>query len=379
MQFEKKNTTNEKINLEKIDFSGVDEKTRKTYTDFYSGFLDIYKIVGVSPDDTDDAIRQKCNKRLAELHPDRINNKLSSMSDNNERQKEKNRLLTEYNLVRDASSILKDPHKRKLFDLQKKSVRNNGFTDMKDDFKTFIEMQDSKRTEESEKLAQLDFNKNFDLFDKKHGINRNDTVLSKDDMNKRVDDLFLDRKQQDIECMPDLKLDMNLSSTDFNKQFNKMWEKQYKSKQPSLNKSVVVWDGMACSDDIGTTGDQFIDINSDYSDLYIGSGSTSYETGLETIEENSDTGSLSSNEEEEAFTEQTFNEFMRQRELETDRLNNLGFTEFGTVMDNPLTVSSQLGKIVGDDNMEYLENHKQIKNPSVEQIEIYKKIVYGDD
>ena len=48
-----------KVNLDEVDFEKLDEKTKKAYSDFKHGDIDIYKIIGANPTDSHEKIKKK--------------------------------------------------------------------------------------------------------------------------------------------------------------------------------------------------------------------------------------------------------------------------------------------------------------------------------
>ena len=180
----------ENISIEDVEFDKLDEKTRKACSELFSGTMDIYKVIGVSPDDSHDTIKRKCNEKLAKYHPDKIAPLLKKVS-LEQRPKEKKRLDMQYKLVKEAYTILIDPQKRKFYDLQKKTIDSKNFVRQKQSFEEFIKLQDSEINEHSKKNAENGFGMGFLELDKKHGFNRAEYEAEKE---KPLDKKDLDKK-----------------------------------------------------------------------------------------------------------------------------------------------------------------------------------------
>ena len=90
--------------------------------------IDYYKIIGCDPSMTQKYVIEKCNEMLAKYHPDKIISKIRQYP-MEERARQKTRFDTQYNLIREASKILKDPAKRKYYDIQRKAAESQSGAD----------------------------------------------------------------------------------------------------------------------------------------------------------------------------------------------------------------------------------------------------------
>jgi curved DNA-binding protein CbpA len=384
------------IEYDDVDFSELDQNTKKIYTDLFSGMPDIYKIVGVSPDDDQNTIKKKCNEKLAKYHPDKIGPLLNKCAPE-VRPKEKKRLSMQYKLIREAYSILRDPHKKKFYDLQKKTVDSKNFAKQKSSFEEFIKLQESEITEHSKDSAQNDFKMKVLEMDKRTGFDRkklDDVPLSKADIDKRMQDLMIERENQDIEYVP-----KNLfEGRDFNPStFHKEWEKQKRKDEKRLknsnnDRSIVTWEGVSAANDIGIDGStDYISATGDYGDLYIDnkkgslfaqkldSGSDSegeYSESSDDIDVSYVTGHNSN----KGSVMDKFKEYEQSRKLEDDSYENRGFndeTTWKSVMDNPMNISSQMNTMIGKD-IKQLDGFKKKKHIDKDYAEAYKQLIYND-
>ena len=89
---------------------------------------------------------------MKKYQPDR-HSELVKKYPENERPRELKKLGMHYSLIRDAASTLKDPKKRKYYDLQKKTVRSKNFAVQKESFEEFRDLQDSKVNDNSKRFC----------------------------------------------------------------------------------------------------------------------------------------------------------------------------------------------------------------------------------
>jgi len=386
----KLNTKNT-VNLDNIDFDKLDEKTRKVYSDFKHGDVDIYKIIGASPDDSQDKIKKKYIEKMTKYHPDKHSIILNKLPPDRV-DKEKRRLMATYNLIKNASKILLDPEKRKFYDLQKKANRSKNFETQKDDFNSFIKQQEAGKTDEGKKMAKLDFEKKQLELDKKHKVNRNEaTAIALKDARRKMDDLAMEREQQAIEIAPKQIFDKsNFTQQDFNKHFLKNKKKEEKKNKQSKDRSVVLWDGVSASNDMGTIGASFVSVDHDYEDLYVDENFES--TGLASAnvnnsESSEEASSVMSEEIDDSYLEKNqrgtltdeFSKFMNKRNTETKMYDarEMG-KDWKSLDDNPFNISTQVKM---DNAFSSMTNNKfkYDKNVDKDMVEVYKQILYEDD
>lgn len=404
---EESTTANNNVNIDDVDFSKLDSNTKKTYTDLFSGMIDIYGIIGVSKDDSDEVIRSKCNKKIAIYHPDKHAILLAKVPES-QREKEKKKLDTIYKLVKDASNILRNPEKRKYYDLQKKTIESKNFVKQKNDFEEFKKLQDSEISEQSKKNASNNFKIGFLDLDKKHNFDRrklDDDPLDSAEIKRRLDELTQEREQQELNYAPkNIFEGKNFTNADFNKAWEKMTKKKdkiNKNKNTNYDGSLVSWDGILAANDTGLAGsNEFVSINSNYEDLYDTNNynSSNFASKLndddEIIDFSSDdslgehidvsyvTGhnSLSSKEE----TMARFNDIEKKRKQEDEDYENRKFGDnkvWGSVLENPLNISAQMGKMVGQDLKSLAFSGSSVKPRKTinkDMIDAYKQLVYDE-
>ena len=388
----------DEIEYDNIDFNKLDNDTRKIYTDLFSGMPDIYKVIGVSSKETQEVIKKKCNEKLAKYHPDKIGPILSKYPPES-RTKEKKRLEMQYKLIREAYSILRDPQKRKYYDLQKNTIDNKNFVHQKSSFEEFTKLQESEINDQTRKLAENNFKMNFIEIDKKHGFDRNtleDDPLSKKDIDKRLQDLMMEREQQDIEYIPSNIFEGKSFNTS---EFNKSWEKQKrkdarKSKSKISDGSVILWDGISAANDVGIGGSvDYISVNNNYEDLYANENSNSsiFASKIDLESDNDDDFSESSDDDIDVSYTTNFNknkdnvmerfkEYEQSRKLDDDiyEKREFGDKSWKNVMENPMNISSQMGNHIGKD-IKMIEGGKIKKHINKDMIEAYKQLVYENE
>jgi hypothetical protein len=342
------------------------------------GIPDYYKIIGVKESDPQELINRKCNQKLAEYHHDKLKAKLNKYPPE-ERKRQQKRYEAQYELIRTARDNLMDSQKRKYYDLQRKNIESSSFANKKDSFEKFISLQDSEITEENKEIAELEFKKQSDKMNKKHGfegdlrMGQKDYHMTKDEMNKRYEDMLLTNTQIDADCMPkNMFANGSFNSKEFNRQWEIMQKKKEKKgkKEASGDKSIVQWDGIAAFNDHGACGGNYQSLDG---------GNDAYEGLYKTTEEkdfifssklnSSDESSLSSVEsdvveeieqnmskytdydKDRKQTMKTYEERMREREVDDAVFDkrSIGSSSWKPVTDNPFNVSHQMGEVIGDD------------------------------
>jgi len=380
-------------NSEDIDIDKLDPKMRKARSELVSGRMDIYKIVGVSSNASQSLIRKKCTEKLAKYHPNKIHVLLNKVPIE-QRDKEEKKLHTYYNLIHQAYEILKDPHKRENYDFQKKVADNSDFYNQRDSFNDFIQLQEANITDESRKKAQNDFELNTIEFDRKRGFNREqlkEDPLSKDDMKKRLDDLTMEREQQNIEYTP---VNMFENKTYSQVEFNKIWERYQKQKgQNTTNmndRSVIEWNGISAANDFGNTNDNYVSIDSNYEDPF----SDNYNTGEygknETHDDDFNMNDINADFDDTDINVDyvnehnkhnddimsKFEELQNQYNKEQKEYENRTFTsdtDWKSVMENPMNISTQLGMYVGDKLNPYDTGSKMTIDKNL--VEVYGELL----
>ncbi len=397
----KKTKKSSEINYDDVDFNDLDTKTKKAYTDLFQGMPDIYKLVDASPTDSQDVIKRKCTEKLAKYHPDKISSLLAKVPAD-DKVKEKKRLLIQYKLIRDAYSTLRDPEKRKFYDLQRKTIDSKNFLKQRDSFEEFVKLQDSEISEQTRKNAENAFKIGYLELDKKHNFDRkklDDAPMSKKEASKRLEDLMMERENQDIECVQNNMFDGRAFDQ---KEFNKQWERNKKKeerkgkgKHREGDNSLVQWEGISAANDVGLGGSSdYVSINTDYGDLYSTDkhNSSGFASKMDSdISTDSEYESPSDDDIDVSYVDghnkdktdimKRFEELQGRRKVENDDYDKREFNDksWGSVMNNPFNVSAQFGNLMGTDVSKTLEGPRRKKQIGKDVAEAYKQLVYGKD
>jgi hypothetical protein len=402
-KFSKKSASvQEKINYDEVDFSTLDNSNKKAYTDLFTGLLDIYMVVGAKPDESQESINKKCAYKKAQLHVDKRKKILEKVPPE-QRANENKKLDKQYKLVCDASKILRDPERRKYYDLQKKTIDSKDFFKQKTSFKTQLDLQESGITEQTKKNSLNNFKMGMLDFDKKHAFDRqalNDKPMDSSESSKRLEDLEWTRQEQEDEYTPkDFFKGKLPTSTEFNKLWDKMNSGKNKSKNKNKDDSLVAWDGITASNDLGLTGSSnFISIESNYEDLYdvnnfnssefaskLDSDSDSDESEINFSPSdlnNIDASYVTNHNKNKEDVMSKFNDLENRRKQENDAYETREFGDnkvWGSVSENPMNISSQMGCIIGGKDVKQLSGPRKKKHISKDEIEAYKQLIYEEN
>lgn len=402
-----KKQTSKVLNYDEIEFDKLEENDRKTLKDLFLGLPDIYKITGTTPEDSQTTINKKCAEKLKMYHPDRHSELVKKFPEEN-RAKELKKLDIQFKLLRDADSILRDPTKRKYYDLQKKTVESKNYVSQKESFDEFIKLQNSKITEQSRSIAENDF-KMASLamdqkhkFDRKSGIDRTEAALTVEETERRFSDLELGRTQDEIEFIPKNRFDTReFSNADFNKMFLRQKQKEAMKKgKHGTDTSVIVWEGISAANDTGIDGaTNYISVDHNYEDLYTDNnfnGSSMYASKLDDFESEESIGSdsdfdmgedvnldeLDGYKYNKENVNSKYEEMLNRRNMENQAYDNRKVHDkesWKSIMENPFTISASLGNVVGDKDFNKIEGPKRVKAISQEYADVYKSLVYENN
>ena len=397
MQKSHKNSSND-IRYEDVDFCDekLKEDDRKAYVDLFT-HIDIYKVVKGSPKDSDEQLKEKCTKLLAKLHPDKRKYLLEKFS-KDERVRENKKLDIQYKMVRDAYEIFRNPERRKYYDSQKKVTDSKNFVKQKDSFEDFIKLQESEINEKSKSFAENNFKMLAMESDKKHNYDKeleSAPKLGEATLKKKVLDLEMIRKQQECEYAPKKLFSEN---TPYNPiTFNQFFEKhkkreERKNKSKNRDSSLVVWEGISAANDVGFDGaNDFIPVNDDknYGSLYIESNpeSSLFASTLDSDDESVELSDISDENIDVSYvenhnknrSEDAFKSMLEQREKERAEFDKTleKFSEYKPVTDNPMNISSQMGRLIGTKTHGTIEYDKpKEKKITKDELEAYKKLIY---
>jgi curved DNA-binding protein CbpA len=387
----------EKIDVEKDDLDNYDETTRRALKDLVT-VPDYYKIIGAQPTDKQSVIRELCREKLKNYHPDKVSGILAKLPVG-ERDKEKKKLDLQYKLIYEAYNVLKDPAKRKFYDLERKTMHNKDFLHQKSSFEDFIKLQESEISEKSKDAAKLKYAMMAEELNKKHGFKSEELkvpALSKDESDKKLSDLIDQRNGDDCEFTPkNLFAGRNFNNVEFNKHWERMKKKEAKrAKGRDVDGTIIQWEGISAANDDGLSGgDQFVSIDSNYEDLY-GTGNFGASKFASRLESDSDMEQYTpSGSDDDEFDlsyveghnanrdaedlERRMREFQSARDLDLDTQKNKKMTDrdyWKGVMENPHNISTQMQTIIGDDIKRVGFN--KTKKVTKDKLEAYRQLVY---
>ena len=265
----------QKIDLNKDDFESLslDNSTKKALKEL-STLPNYYKILGVNPSENCKTIKKIGNEKLQIYHPDKIEPLLLKVLPS-EKENERKKLLIQYNMIYEATKTLSNEDKRKLYDIELKTINNKDIISQRASFQEFIKAQNSElsKNPKDKEMQQMKFIAGCEELNKKHGVSKKDLEspgLSKHITDKKLADLKIQRETQDLELThknifknKDFDLDM----------FNEKWDlKQSKSQSQTKlknnlqDKSLIKWDGISASNDTGSS--VFAPVSGDYDALY---------------------------------------------------------------------------------------------------------------
>jgi curved DNA-binding protein CbpA len=389
-KYKETHRTRPSINAEKKSQTGSSDNNQNNDIVF-----DYYKILRVSPSDTQEKINKKANERLAQYHPDKTKMKILQYPPD-ERKKQSIRYESQYVLVRKARDILINPEKRKYYDLQRKTNSTNFFMNKKESYDEFIKLQESEATEDKKMMAISSYKHKSDELDKKHGFNSSEKYgkdrykFEKKDFHKRVEDLEVERTQMETTYMPDYM--GNINNKDFNKNFEiYKKKKEKKTKKSNDDRTITKWENIAAANDYGDGGGNYMGIgdnDNDYENMYKEDKNKEYlfssklgsddEESLSSLDDEIlkeiDVSYTKNYNKDREKTMQNYEEKLKQREIDESIFDSRTI-ENGSwkgVMDNPFNISYQTGKIIGDDI-----DIKDDKKITKEMKDAYKALMYN--
>ena len=367
----KKNNVNKEKEKEKEDLNELNNIKKFGY--------DYYKILGLSPNAELSEIKRKYRHKIAEYHPD----KLKFLSDTKKKVKSE-----QYQLIRTAGEILSNPDKKKIYDLERKTLKTKDFSNQKSSFDEFIKLQDSELTEDNKRKAELEFKKNIEKQNALRGFNPNelDIKFDKGTSDKLLLDLQSQRDMDNIEINhKNLFEGRGFNPSEFNKMFEKNKKKDDKkiSKKQALGEMVKYDDGFTAFNDTGVGN--FISVNDDYGELY---GKDDFKTGVNFSRtktgKSDDELSISSvsdvefeddyyNHSKKKITDDDIRKYERMRDNDTSQYDKMKFNEFKSALDDQFGISKDFGMMIGRD---ITQKPSQITSSMVD---VYKKLIELSD
>lgn len=362
----KKNTENNRDNTDNIN------QIKKIGYDYY-------KILGVEPSTDIKDIKRKIRHKIAEFHPD----KLKFLSESKKKIK-----TDQYQLIRMAGEVLSNPEKKKLYDLERKTLKAKDFANQKSSFDEFLKLQESEINEDSRRLAELEFKRNMEKTNKTRGFDSADVDVKYDKhtSDKLLNDLQAQRDMENIEItQKNLFEGRSFNPSEFNKMFEKNKKKDDKKLKIKHQRGDMVKhdEGFTAFNDTGIGN--FISVNDDYGELYGGDDfKAAYDFSRTRTGKSDDELSISSvsdvdyddytNHSNKKITDEDIRRFQKERDLETSKYDTTSFNDFKSAMDDQFGISKDFGTMIGRDIT------KKPNQITPHMIDVYKKLIeYSSD
>ncbi len=149
--------------------------------------INFYEVLGLEPTASLKEIKTQYSKLVVKYHPDKVKDGYESAI---------------FELIQRAYDTLKSEQKRQEYDFFIKNLqmtKNNDHLSLKSNYDKFRDLEDTQP--KNKDVAQVEFDKVFSDMDIKHGINRNilDEKIDTDTIANKLDDLLLQREQDEIE------------------------------------------------------------------------------------------------------------------------------------------------------------------------------------
>jgi curved DNA-binding protein CbpA len=217
--------------------------------------VDLYDVLNVEPDSSQEEINKAFHKMVKKFHPDK---------------KGANQDL--YELIVNAHQILKNKKTRTeyddLYQLSKKADKEH--VSFQGEFEQYKKLQDESHNPNSLREAKMRFEDEFKQLDSKHGFKRSkldDDPLSKKDTNQMLEDLMLARDQDEIDFKPDsLFVKGKFNNDKFNEAFELMHDTGLDN-----SKDIIGYQDMPSgftSFDSGFVDAEYSGVERDIADLY---------------------------------------------------------------------------------------------------------------
>ena len=334
----------------KAETDSDDDKEKSSRRELKKFGMDFYKILGVPKDASQMEIKKRYRHLIMKNHPDKLKDIPS---------KKYKKLQEEYQLIRVAGEVLVNPEKRKQYDLEQKVLRSADFESQKNSFAEFMKLQESEITEEKKKMAQIDFEKEVMVKNKKIGFDPSAVAekLTKSEIEKRFNDLEAQRKMQEIETTKANPVEgRQFSNAEFNRLFEKSKRKEEKKRQKKQEAGELVpYDtGFTAFNDEGN----FMSISGDYENLFAEEGN--FASGIysknDEFSGNSESGSEGSFEPDVSYyeghnknkiTKEEIDRKMKEREEEDEIYKAMKIEDFKGVFDDQFGISKDFGTLIG--------------------------------
>lgn len=353
------------------------------------GKMDYYAILGVSKDASSKEIKRAYHKKLSKYHPDKAKDT-----------DDKDTLKIKWKLIREAGNVLTNKYKKNAYDMERKMEHSS--TDhiiQKDSFKKFLELQKAQMTEENKKLAKLNYENEINELNKKHGYTQNDDKpISKDEFNRRREDMESQRYQEKLEL--EIETDDLFEGKQFDpNEFNKLFMMKKKREKNIKGELVKACDDVApfnndIGDNIGTLDDydnlyaegKFNGFSNNYTgigDGLIGNISNINNTNDEVNDD--DILSIDSLDDEDYdydydkhnvnISKEDIDTRIKRMMDERNEQNKLFENgEYRSTMEDKYSISSQLGFMVGDSKFFGHQTNDKKTKLKEKTMEVYKEL-----
>jgi curved DNA-binding protein CbpA len=385
---EKNRKNKDKPKRESRSDEEVKKEPKKERKNTHESFdeIDYYKVIGASPSDSQIDIVKKIKEKVVKYHPDKTRKKVE-MYPPEERPRKQAQYDKQYELIREAEKFLKEPEKRKYYDLQRKTQSNASFLNYKQQFEDFVKLKEEQgNTEEMKRLNEISYKQAFTEMNTKHGFNpdKNSDKINDKDFSRRMADLQLEREQQAAECThKNLFERRSFDPTEFNKRFeaDKM-KREKRKKAGNDDKSIIRWDGIAAASDHGLAGGQYAPIDGE-TGLYVKDEDYIYATKIGSDDELSTSSiddDILNDITEKQIKTKTYEELLKEREDDVTLFESMKFGTWKDVRENPFNPSHQMGEILGTDfNSRSLDENGNRNRMKKEKIDAYKALIYNND
>ena len=320
-------------------------------------------------------------KKLKKYHPDRI------PTDTGENEKKQLNIM--YKLIQESGDILLDKNKRKAYDLESSVASSDGYLNQKNNFDNFMKLQENNISEDSKRQAKLNFENEFKAMNEKHNLNKYSAIsLTKNDTNRRLEDLIQQRDIDDIEIKPKRIFNdgEKFDKSKFMKAFGKHKLKHEKSNE------IINYNDISAFNDTETTfgcGDNYGNLYRE--DEFKGNiiyGTINNSDNSDNSDDDLEIDSVDSNDiddiddiylkEDDTITPKdlsnALNDLIQKRNDEVNTYSNKSYSGYESAINDKFGPSNSLGFMVGTDykgDQLKNKNNKQLE----EELDVYKKMI----
>jgi curved DNA-binding protein CbpA len=338
-------------------------------------YLDYYSILGIGRDSKKLDIKRAYQKKLKKFHPDKT------------KPTAENKL--KYKLIREAGDILTHPLKRKAYDTQcELNNTKQNFVSQRESFNKFIQLQENKMTDEDRKTAKLNFDKSIHQMNIEHNINEDIKQLSSVEYNRRMEDVILQREQEEFEINQDnIFKNKKFNSMVFNNIFDNKKENATDIQDDSISLYKNEVQAYNCNENEGVGLDNYSSLYTSgeytgHNELYAGIKNGLLESkDIDNNDSISDDISIDSLDEADYKLEYKTTDgvldteikcIISERKKDDSIFTNMTEAEFGSALDDRYGISKQFGFMIGNDRNGHQKTNSNILKKS--KIKIYKEL-----